>query len=51
MAEQHLDDADVGILFEQVGGEAVPQCMRRDPLLDPSGVGGGMNGAIELTGR
>jgi len=24
VAEQHLDDANVGILFEQVGGEAVP---------------------------
>ena len=51
VAEQHLDDADVGILFEQVGGEAVPQRMRRHPLLDPGGLGGGVDGAVELTGR
>jgi hypothetical protein len=25
MAEQHLDDADVDVLLEQVGGEAGPQ--------------------------
>src|SRR6266700_313315 len=24
MAEQHLDDADVGVLFQQMRGEAVP---------------------------
>jgi hypothetical protein len=24
MAEQHLDDADVGAGFKQMGGEAVP---------------------------
>jgi hypothetical protein len=27
MAEQHLDDADVGASLEQVSGEAVPQGM------------------------
>src|SRR5215467_11830164 len=51
VAEQHLDDADVGILFQEMGGEAMPQCMRRDPLLDPGGLGGGVDGAVELTGR
>jgi len=40
VAEQHLDDADVGILFQEMGGEAVPQGMRRHPLLDPGGLGG-----------
>jgi hypothetical protein len=29
VAEQHLDQADVDILFEQVGGEAVPHGARR----------------------
>jgi hypothetical protein len=48
---QALDDADVGILFEQMGGEAVPQGMRRHPFLNPSGLSGGVNGAVELTGR
>ena len=32
--EQHLDHADVDVLLEQVGGEAVAQRVRRHPLLD-----------------
>src|SRR5438132_5210258 len=28
VTEQHLDDADVGVLFQGMGGEAVPQRMR-----------------------
>jgi hypothetical protein len=48
---QALDDADVGVLFRQVGGEAVPQRVRRHSLVDPGGLGGGVNGAVELTGR
>ena len=35
MAEQHLDDADVGAALQQVGGEAVPQRVGRDRLADP----------------
>ncbi len=46
-----MDDADVGVLFQQVGGEAVPQRMRRHSLPDPGGLGGGVDGAVELTGR
>ena len=34
VAEQHLDHANVDALFEQVGGEAVPQRMRRHALGD-----------------
>ena len=30
MAEQHLDDADVGAGFEQVRGETVAQCVNGD---------------------
>jgi hypothetical protein len=48
---QALDDADVGVLFQQVGGEAVPQRVRRHPLLVPGDLGGGMDGTVELTGR
>src|SRR5271166_4052997 len=48
---QHLDDADVGVLFQQMRGEAVPQRVRRHSLLDPGGLGGGMDGAVELAGR
>ena len=51
MAEQHLDNPDVSILFQEMRGEAVPQCVRRHPLLDPCGLGGGVDGAIELAGR
>jgi hypothetical protein len=51
VAEQDLDDADVGVLFQQVCGEAVPQRMWRYPFLDPGSLGGGVDGAVELTGR
>ena len=51
VTEQHLDDPDVGILFQEMSGEAVPQRMRRDPLLDPGGFGGSVDSAIELAGR
>jgi hypothetical protein len=34
--EQHLDDADVGVLFQQVGGKAMPQRVHRHPLLIPA---------------
>src|SRR5262249_59257298 len=51
MAEQHLDDPDVSILFQEMRGEAVPQRVRRHPLLDPSRLGGGVDGATELAGR
>src|SRR5580658_2069051 len=33
VAEQHLDDADVGAALQQVGGEAVAQGVERDPLV------------------
>ena len=38
-------------LLQQMGGEAVPQRMRRDPLADLRGLGGEMNHAIELARR
>jgi hypothetical protein len=47
--EQHLDHADVDVLFQEVGCEAVAQRMRRHPLGDLGHVGGGVNGAVELT--
>jgi hypothetical protein len=37
MAEQHLDDADIGVLFQQVRGEAVPQRVRRHSLFELAG--------------
>ena len=51
MAEQHLDDADVGVLFQQMRGKAVPQRVWRHPLLDPGGLGSSMDGTVELAGR
>src|SRR5271163_3059419 len=51
VAEQHLDDANIGVLLQQVRSKAVPQRMRRHPLLDPGGLGCGMDGAVELAGR
>ena len=51
MAQKCLNHANIDILLEEVGGEAVPQRVWRHPLLDPRGLGGGMDGAIELTGR
>src|SRR6266851_55152 len=51
VTEQHLDDADVGVLFQQVDGEAVPQRVHRHPLLDPGGLSGSVDGAVDLTGR
>ena len=51
MAEQDLDQANIGILLEQVGGKTVPQRVRRHGLLDPGHAGGGVNGAIELPRR
>src|SRR5271165_7178916 len=49
VAEQDLDHANVDALFEQVGGEAVPQGMRRHALGDAGQVFGGGDGAVELT--
>lgn len=40
MAEQHLDDADVGTVFQQVGGEGVAQSVNRDSLADSRVQGG-----------
>ena len=51
MPEQDLDQANVGVLLQQVGGKAVPQRVWRHPLLDLGQMGGGMNGAVELARR
>src|SRR6516225_3990110 len=49
--QKRLDHANIDILLEKVGGEAVPQRVRRHALLDPRGLGGGTDGAAELAGR
>ena len=49
--EQDLDHADVDVLLEQMGGEAVPQRVQRHALVDPGHLRGGMAGAVELARR
>src|SRR5665213_2997825 len=51
MPEQNLDDTDIDILLQQMGGEAMTQCMRRHSLLDAGGFRRLMNGAVELARR
>src|SRR5262245_17735378 len=46
--EQHLDDADVLLLFQQVRSKAVPQGMHRDALVDPGALGGSVDRAVQL---
>ena len=48
VTEQHLDNPNVHLLFQQMRGKAVPQRMHRDALVDPGGLGGGMDGPVEL---
>src|SRR3954470_19068703 len=47
--EQNVDHADVDVLLQQVGCEAVAQRVRRDPLGDLGRARGGMDGPVELT--
>src|SRR5438445_10207489 len=48
VTEQHLNHADIGVLLKQVGGEAMPQGVQRDALVDLRHLGSGVAGAIEL---
>jgi hypothetical protein len=48
VAEQHLDHADIDLLFEQVRREAVPQRMHRHALVELRRFGRGMNGTVQL---
>ena len=47
--EQDLDQADIDLLlFQQMGGETVPQGVHRHPLVDLGELGGGVDGPVEL---
>src|SRR5437867_3713825 len=46
--QQHLDHANVDLLLKQMGGEAVPERVERDALVDPSRLRRGMAGTVEL---
>src|SRR3981189_195851 len=49
--EQHLDNADVGLLLQQMRGEAVPQRVQRNGLVDLRHLRRGMAGPVELPRR
>ena len=51
VAKQHLDDADVSLLLEQVGGKAMPQRVQRDGLFDLGHHRRGVAGTVELPRR
>jgi hypothetical protein len=48
--EQHLNHANIDVLLEQMGGEAVPQGVRRHALGDTRQARGGVHGAPKLAG-
>ena len=43
--EQHLDHPDVDLLLQEMGGEAVPECLQGDALVDAGRLPGAMEGA------
>jgi hypothetical protein len=46
--EQHLDHANVGLLLQQMRGEAVPQRVQRNALVDLGHLRRSMAGPVEL---
>ena len=48
--QQDLDDADIDVLLQQMGGKAVAQRVGRHPLPDPSHFGCLMDRAVDLPG-
>src|SRR3954447_19079241 len=48
VTEQNLDHAHVDVLLQEMSGEAVPQGVQRDPLVDLRHLGSGVAGAVEL---
>ncbi len=46
VAEEFLDDADVGAIFEEVGGEGVAQDVAGDASGDAGSATGGFYGAL-----
>ena len=49
MSEQDLDHANIDVLLQQMGGEAVPQRVRRHALGDLGRLRRRVAGAVELT--
>src|SRR6516164_8468986 len=46
--EQHLDDADIGLLFQEMGGKAMPQCVDADTFGNAGTPRCQANDAVEL---
>jgi len=47
VAEQRLDDADVGAVLQQMRGEAVPQRVHGDPFVELCRGAGGTAGRMQ----
>ncbi len=47
VAEQFLDEPDIGAVFQQVGGETVAQGMDGDALVESGGAGGFPAGGLQ----
>jgi hypothetical protein len=50
MTQKCLDDSNINTALEQVGREAVAQCMQRHALADCGRIGRLMEQAVELAG-
>src|SRR6516162_9133021 len=48
VSEQNLDNPDIGLLLQEVGGKAMPQCMNADALGNAGACRGQANDPVEL---
>jgi len=48
--QQHLDHPDINLVFEQMGGKTVPECVQAHRLVDSGGVPGAVERPVELAG-
>ena len=44
--EQHLDDPDIDLLLQQMGGEAMAQRVKGNRFVDPGRLSGVMEGSV-----
>ena len=49
--QQHLDDTDILVMFQQVCGKGMPQGMQGNLFFDPCGLASRVERTIELPGR
>ena len=48
VTQEGLNHTNIDLLFEQMSGEGMPQCVRRHSLSDPCGVSCCVNNSVEL---